>query len=61
LLLILSQFFHGTMFISEEFLFRGYYMEPFFAVGTEGMWGNSIYLILLPIMQKLKCGDQTDP
>jgi len=45
------------MFITEEFLFRGYYLEPFKAVGTEGMWGNSYYIMFLPIFQLIKCGN----
>jgi len=56
-LLLISQIFQGTMFITEEYLFRDYYLEPFKAVGTEGMWGNSYYIIFLPIMQLIQCGD----
>jgi len=31
-------------------------LDPFQIVGTEGMWGLAIYMILLPIMQIIKCG-----
>lgn len=61
MLLLISQLFQGTMFITEEYLFRDYYLEPFKAVGTEGMWGNAYYLVFLPIMQLIQCGSQIDP
>lgn len=50
LLLIGSQLFAGSMFIIEEKILGDYYLEPFFIVGTEGLWGISYYIILLPIM-----------
>lgn len=55
LLLIGSQLFAGTMFIVEEKFLGDYYLEPFFVVGTEGMFGFAYYLVLLPIMQLVKC------
>lgn len=60
-LLIISQLFTGTMFIVEEKLLGDYYLEPFQIVGLEGMWGLSYYIVLLPIMQLVQCGSQTDP
>lgn len=60
-LLIVSQCFTGTMFIVEEKLLSDYYLEPFQIVGTEGMWGLVCYIMLLPIMQLVQCGSQTDP
>jgi drug/metabolite transporter (DMT)-like permease len=56
LLLIVSQLFNGTMFIVEEKLLSSYYLEPFFVVGCEGMWGLVYYIFLLPIMQEIQCG-----
>lgn len=50
ILLIISQLFSGTMFIVEEKLLSSYYLEPFYVVGTEGMWGLVYYIFLLPIM-----------
>lgn len=48
-LLICSQLFTGVMFITEEKLLSDYYLEPFQIVGTEGMWGLTYYVVLLPI------------
>jgi drug/metabolite transporter (DMT)-like permease len=50
ILLILAQFFLATMFIVEEYLLDGYELEPFFIVGSEGMWGLSYYIVFLPMM-----------
>ena len=49
------------MFIVEEKFLGDYYLEPFFVVGTEGMFGLAYYLVLLPIMQLVKCPNQEDP
>lgn len=49
LLLLLAQCFTGGQFITEEKLLGGYYLDPFLAVGLEGMWGCIYYAILLPI------------
>jgi len=54
-LLLLSQFAAGTMFIIEEKLLSSYYLDPFLVVGTEGMWGVCYYIVLLPIMQYVTC------
>ena len=53
--MLLSQCFTGVMFIVEEKILGGYYLDPFQIVGTEGMWGLCYYLALLPIMQLIKC------
>lgn len=60
LLLICSQLFTGVMFIVEEKLLGDYYLEPFQIVGTEGMWGLTYYVVLLPIFQLIQCS-QEDP
>ena len=49
-LLLLSQCFAATQFIVEEKILGGYYLDPFRAVGTEGMWGLCYYMALLPAM-----------
>ena len=49
ILLLLSQFFAGSMFIIEEKLLGSYYIHPLKVVGWEGIWGCVIFLILLPI------------
>lgn len=56
ILLILAQFFFATMFIVEEVLLCDYDLEPFYIVGTEGMWGIAYYIAFLPIMQNISCG-----
>ena len=33
-----------------------YYLDPLQVVGTEGMWGLTVYMFLLPMFQKIKCG-----
>jgi len=43
------------MFIVEEYFIGDYYLDPMKVVGTEGMWGLSYYLAILPIMQAVKC------
>lgn len=50
-MLILAQCFTGGQFITEEKLFDGYYLDPLFVVGCEGMFGTIYFLILLPIFQ----------
>ena len=49
ILLLISQCFTGCLFITEEVLLSGYYLDPFLVVGLEGMWGSIIFAILLPI------------
>ena len=55
ILLLISQIFTGAMFIVEEYFIGDYYLDPMKVVGTEGMWGAAYYLLLLPIMQVIKC------
>lgn len=54
LLLLVAQCFTGGQFIVEEKLLGGYYLDPLFIVGLEGMWGCLIYAIILPIFQQVK-------
>jgi len=49
ILVLISQLFAGAQFIVEEKLLGDYYLDPLKVVGLEGMWGFSIYCILLPI------------
>jgi hypothetical protein len=44
------------MFIVEEKILGNYYLDPFQVVGTEGMFGVLYYLLILPIMQNVRCG-----
>ena len=43
------------MFIVEEYFLSDYYLDPMKVVGTEGMWGLTYYLALLPVMQAVHC------
>jgi hypothetical protein len=49
LLLLIAQCFTGGQFVVEEKLLGGYYLDPLYVVGLEGMWGCLIYTIILPI------------
>jgi drug/metabolite transporter (DMT)-like permease len=49
ILLIISQFFAGGLYITEEKILGSYYLDPLYVVGWEGTWGLAYYLILLPI------------
>jgi len=53
--LLFSQLFTGLLMISEEKFLSKYYIPPMQAVGLEGLWGCSIYIILLPIMYYVPC------
>lgn len=49
LLLLFAQCFTGGQFVVEEKLLSGYYLNPLYVVGLEGLWGCTIYAIILPI------------
>lgn len=49
LLLLFAQCFTGGQFVVEEKLLGGYYLDPLYVVGLEGMWGCIIYAIVLPV------------
>lgn len=55
ILLLISQCFTGTQFISEEKILSGYYLDPLLVVGLEGFWGCLYYAILLPIFSNINC------
>lgn len=55
LILMLAHCFDSGQFITEEKLFDGYYLDPLYVVGCEGMFGTLYYLILLPIFQNIVC------
>lgn len=57
ILLLCSQCFAGAQFITEEKLLGDYYLDPFFVVGTEGMWGLCYYIAVLSIMQLIMCSN----
>lgn len=55
ILLLVAQVFAGALFVVEEKLLSGYYLDPLKVVGTEGMFGTLYFLVALPIMQSVKC------
>ena len=57
-LLILSQFFSGGIFVSEQFLMKKCKTDPFQVVGVEGLSGVFYYLLLLPILNFIPCHDR---
>jgi len=54
-LVIIAQLFSATQFIVEEKFMKNYRCHPLKAVGWEGIWGASLYLILLIIFQFVPC------
>ena len=57
ILVIIAQLFSATQFIVEEKFMKNYKCHPLKAVGWEGIWGSSFYLIFLIIFQFIPCGD----
>jgi len=49
ILLLIAQCFVGGLFVVEEKLFDGYYLDPLMVVGFEGFFGLCYWIILLPI------------
>jgi hypothetical protein len=55
LLIILSLFTNGFLFVFEQKLLSKYHLEPLQVVGYEGMFGLVIELVLLPILTFIPC------
>jgi drug/metabolite transporter (DMT)-like permease len=55
LLIIVSLFFNGFLFVSEEKLFKVFHILPYEMVGTEGGWGLLLNAIILPILSTQHC------
>jgi len=49
-LIIISQLFSATQFIVEAKLLKNYALDPFMIIGTEGLCGFLIYLMILPLL-----------
>jgi len=60
LLVIVAQLFSATQFIVEEKFMKSYKCHPLKAVGWEGIWGASLYIIVLIIFQFVPCEPNTD-
>lgn len=55
MLLIVSVFFNGLQFVSEEKLFDVYFLHPFQVVGAEGLWGLGAYIIITTSLTFTPC------
>ena len=55
ILLCTSQFFSSTEYVFQEKFIKHYDVHPFQLVGFEGLWGATIYTILLIIFQLISC------
>jgi drug/metabolite transporter (DMT)-like permease len=55
ILVVIAQVFSATQFIVEEKFMKGYHCDPLKAVGWEGIWGASLYAIILIIFQFIPC------
>ena len=55
ILLCTSQFFSSTEYVFQEKFIKHYDVHPFQLVGFEGLWGTTIYTILLIIFQLISC------
>jgi drug/metabolite transporter (DMT)-like permease len=56
-MLLVSLIFNGFQFISEEMIMNKYKAHPLKLVGWEGIWGLSVYVVLVIIFQYIPCGD----
>ena len=54
---LLSLLFNGVQFVVEEALLSKYATHPLKIVGYEGLWGLCVYVIILIIMQQIRCDD----
>jgi hypothetical protein len=41
--------------IEEKFICQYEDMDPIFMTGMQGVWGFLMWLVILPIMQAIKC------
>jgi len=55
ILVIASLLFNGFYFVFEQKLLSKYHLEPLEVVGWEGVFGLSIYAVMLPIFTFLPC------
>jgi len=60
ILLCTSQFFSSTEYVFQEKFIKHYDVHPFQLVGFEGLWGASLYAILLIIFQLISCNSWSD-
>jgi drug/metabolite transporter (DMT)-like permease len=51
IILLIATVFSSCLYIVEEKILGDYYLDPLKVVGLEGLWGLTIWTILLPIFQ----------
>lgn len=56
--IIVSQFFGGGKYITEQYLFKKYKIHPLRVVGLEGISGLGLFVVLLPVLNVIPCDDQ---
>ena len=54
--LFAAQFFSSTQYTIQEKLVKSYNVNSFQLVGFEGLWGASVYTLMLIIFQNVNCG-----
>ncbi|CAG9320696.1 unnamed protein product [Blepharisma stoltei] len=57
IILIVGEALSGGMYVSEELFLKNVKVDPLHAVGIEGLFGFSLYLIILPILYAIPCDD----
>lgn len=58
ILIIISQFFGGGKYVTEQYLFKIYKIHPMRVVGLEGISGLALFVVLLPVLNLIPCDDQ---
>ena len=53
--LFAAQFFSSTQYTIQEKLVKSYNVNSFQLVGFEGLWGASVYTLMLVIFQQVNC------
>jgi drug/metabolite transporter (DMT)-like permease len=54
-LLLLAQCFTGGQFVTEEKILGDAQLDPLYVVGMEGLFGCTVFALLLPIFQNIEC------
>jgi drug/metabolite transporter (DMT)-like permease len=58
---MITQLFGALFYVSEEILFKKYYLNPLKVAGWEGVWGTIIYAIILTVLQFINCSGKLCP
>jgi drug/metabolite transporter (DMT)-like permease len=55
IILLIATVFSSCLYIVEEKILGDYYLDPLKVVGLEGLWGLTIWTVLLPVFQQITC------